>query len=306
MAWPTTSIDPELERRLRDEIIYLHSLWYQAPPHLAAAVRHRLQPLQTTQFKRKGTAAESNSSPGPEWPIQEPKPDPSPQLVTPEEQSKLASKNAHRTALKAVAQFLTAAADDDSDAIAVAGDDDDDDDDDDDESAVDYSTFFHKLFDEDAQLREFYANHYADGVFPCLVCGGLGGRKKCKNFKGCLPLVQHSITLSNTKNRKAHRALGQAILQVLNWKMDQLPAIASLLNKNSALEEGNVAADGVANVEDDHGGLDAGNVPKNDHQGNVNSSASPNVENPRITASEGFTSVTPVEIPGVGNECRDW
>ncbi|KAL0306583.1 UNVERIFIED_CONTAM: hypothetical protein Sradi_6075600 [Sesamum radiatum] len=266
-------MDPQYEQRLRDDVIYLHSLWHQGPPTAtesasSTAVRHQLQPAKATQFKKEkkrrgksgknstkkpnNAAPESKSSPGPEWPCPTP---PSPDSATgwpsleaksdaktlslsSEEQSKLAAKHAHQHAVKVVHEFFMSNRADDSDGIDSSSDEDDELMEEDD-GRKEYNFFF-KVFKEDAGLREYYENNFAKGEFSCLVCGALGGKKTGKKYKGCLPLVQHSITIAKTKKKKAHRAFGQAVCKVLGWDIDQLPAIVSLLSDKSSETLGNV------------------------------------------------------------------
>lgn len=258
-------MDLQYEQRLRDEVIYLHSLWYQGPPRAAAAAPspaalHHLQPSQETQFKKKkktgdrkrkkptspppdAAATESNSSPGPNWTIPSPpppdstrgwpsleaKPDQKP--LSSEDQLKLASRHAHYQALKVVQEFFTRNNDDDSDAIDSSSDEDDDLMDKD--CGRDEYTFFFKVFKEDSELREYYEKNFAKGEFSCLVCGAIGGKKMGKKYSGCLALVQHSITIAKTKKKRAHRAFAQAVCRVLGWEIDQLPTIVSLLSGKS-------------------------------------------------------------------------
>ncbi|KAG8387313.1 hypothetical protein BUALT_Bualt02G0008300 [Buddleja alternifolia] len=237
-------MDPNHEQRLRDEVIYLHSLWHQGPPRAAAsaftsAIRHNLQPPKITQFKKEkkpkgkrgkksknkpnNAAPEPNSSPGVEWscptppppsttgwPSLEPKPDSKPISLSPEEQLRVDSRNAHQHALKTVHEFFRSNHGDDSDATDSSSDDDDEMMGEDD-GREDYGFFF-KVFKEDTLLKEFYEKNFAKGEFSCLVCGALGGKGTGKKFKGCLALVQHSIAIAKTKKRRAHRAFGQAII----------------------------------------------------------------------------------------------
>lgn len=230
-------MDPLFEQRLRDEVIYLHSLWHQGPPRPTAAARHHLQPSQATQFKKqkkpnrnstKITASESNSSPDSEWPCPAASPPTAgwpclePQANPPlsaEEEWKLAGIRAQKKALTAVQEFFNA---DDSDAIDSSSDDDD-------ELTEENGSFFGRVLKEDTKLREYYEKSFANGEFSCLVCGALGRKRAVKKFKGCLPLLQHSITI-NSKKRRAHRAFGQAVCDVLGWDLDRLPAIVSMLS----------------------------------------------------------------------------
>ncbi|KAK4439118.1 hypothetical protein Salat_0246600 [Sesamum alatum] len=345
-------MDPQYEQRLRDEVIYLHSLWHQGPPTAAApasssaAVRHQLQPAKATQFKKEkkrrvkngkkstkkpnGAVPESKSSPGAEWPCPTPPPDwatgwPSLEAksdaktlsLSPEEQSKLAAKHAHRHALKVVHEFFMGNNADDSDGIDSSSDEDDELMEEDD-GREEYSFFF-KVFKEDAELREYYEKNFAKGEFSCLVCGALGGKKTGKKFKGCVPLVQHSITIAKTKKRRAHRAFGQAVCKVLGWDIDQLPAIVSLLSDKSSETPGNVNSENndsstnfVNNIDSignngegvpECGSIATGTLP-NCEEGDMNSMMCPDagknsedigmvhLHNEEEPAAEGLSSVT--------------
>lgn len=113
---------------------------------------------------------------------------------------------------------------------------DDDFHDQDDASEDDCAKFdkFLEVFEGDVELKEYYEKNWANGEFLCLVCGGSGqmvGRK----YKNCLALVQHTVTISNTKKRAAHRAYGQVLCKVLGWDINQLP----LVSRNLSLQQGN-------------------------------------------------------------------
>ncbi|KAA8524004.1 hypothetical protein F0562_010565 [Nyssa sinensis] len=84
--------------------------------------------------------------------------------------------------------------------------------------------FFFKVFMEDAELRGYHEKNYEGGDFCCLVCSGIG-KKVGKRFKHCVALVQHSISMTNTKKKWAHRAYGQVICEVLGWDIRWLPTI---------------------------------------------------------------------------------
>ncbi|PIN12134.1 hypothetical protein CDL12_15274 [Handroanthus impetiginosus] len=300
---------------------YLRSLWHQGPPKAPAssaparASRRHLQPTKGTQFKknkkrrqRRGKKSttkpnnavlESNSSPGAEWPIPSPPPPPSttgwPSLVekpdpkllplSPEEQSKLAAKHAHQRALKVVHGFFRSSNGDDSDAIDSSSDEDDELMEED--NGGEKYSFFFKLFKEDTELREYYEKNLAKGEFNCLVCGAAGGKNTGKKFKGCLALVQHSITIAKTKKRKAHKVFGKAVCEVLGWDIDRLSSVVSLLSDNSGKTEGNVDSDNkeslmtfvdkVDSVEGNHGeavpesgSIVTGRLPHGD-EGDMNS-----------------------------------
>ncbi|KAL7129444.1 hypothetical protein ABFS83_13G066400 [Erythranthe nasuta] len=267
-------MDPQYEQRLRDEVIYLHSLWHQGPPRPStAAARHHLQPANNTQFKKArnrgarnkktttnnpdAAAPEPISSPGIEWKCPTPpppastsggwpnlavKPNPNPLPFSPEDQLKSAARRAHHHAIRAVHEFFRSNSDGDSDAIDSSSDEEDDDDSDsmDEDCGRGEYSFFFNLFKEDAELRDYYAKNFAKGEFSCLVCGAVGGKKMGKKYAGCLPLVQHSIWIGKTKKKKkAHKAFALAVCKVLSWDIDRLPAIVSSLSDKPREAEGN-------------------------------------------------------------------
>ncbi|XP_047963328.1 uncharacterized protein LOC125207868 [Salvia hispanica] len=167
-----------------------------------------------------------------------------PSPLSSEEQSKLAAKRALHRALKAVRESLIRSnngpdSDSDSDSDEIESSDDDD------GEPIDgncgregYSVFSEVL--EDAALKEYYAKNFVLGEFSCLVCGAVGGRNSGKKFKGCLPLLQHSISIEKTKRRGAHRAFAQAVCEVLGWDIHRLSEIGSKLSEKSGdLQQGN-------------------------------------------------------------------
>lgn len=86
------------------------------------------------------------------------------------------------------------------------------------------SRFFLLMFVEDSELRSYFEKNYETGDFCCLVCRGIG-KKAWKRYKGCVGLVQHSIAISKTKRKRAHRAFGQVVCKVLGWDIDRFPTI---------------------------------------------------------------------------------
>ncbi|KAL3508770.1 hypothetical protein ACH5RR_028171 [Cinchona calisaya] len=262
-------MDPEYERRLRDEVIYLHSLWHQGPPkppHHPTPARLLHHPSNPTQFKKKeshkprnknGTKRIKNhSDSGKEWPCKPtsdsspattsewktswPQPNSQTFLPSVEKKAKLAANQAQLKALKRVRGFFESRDDDDDE------EEDDSEDDDDLMEKKEYS-FFVGVFMEDGELREFYEKNYYNGEFSCLVCGGLGKKLASKKYKDCVALVQHSISIAKTKKRRAHRAYGQAICKVLGWDIARLPTIVSELSEKRELSSTN---SGPCEVED--------------------------------------------------------
>lgn len=147
-----------------------------------------------------------------------------------EEQSILASRHAHQRALKVVHEFFSTNKSNDSDETDSGSDDDDDELMEEGSGSEEKYSFFFKVFEEGTVLREYYVKNFSEGEFSCLVCGAAGGKNSGKKFKGCLPLVQHAVTIAKTKKRKAHRAFGRAVCKVLGWDIDRLPEVAAMLS----------------------------------------------------------------------------
>uniref|UniRef100_A0A803N9Z9 Uncharacterized protein n=2 Tax=Chenopodium quinoa TaxID=63459 RepID=A0A803N9Z9_CHEQI len=83
-----------------------------------------------------------------------------------------------------------------------------------------------KVFEEQEELRGYYKKNCENGEFYCLVCGALAG-KLSRKYKNCVAVVQHSVTISSTKKRKAHRAFGHVICKILGWDVHRLPSLPS-------------------------------------------------------------------------------
>ncbi|XP_060200826.1 uncharacterized protein LOC132629101 isoform X2 [Lycium barbarum] len=262
------------EQRLIQEVHYLHSLWHQGPPrphphpHLPIPTHPTpipLQPSSSTKFKKrkiknpKKLNKEAIIDSGIEWPCPKPvesppvtesgwgsfKPQPilQPHLPTDQELANFASNRAHQGALKAVSDYFE---------YSIDAEEDDEEDDDDEEKGEKSYGFFAKLFEEDGVLREYYEkNGESGGEFSCLVCCGVGKKGWKKRFKDCVALVQHSITIANT--RQTHRAYGQVICKILGWDISRLPSIV-LTAGYKASESSDKPAEGQGNEDD--GGKD--------------------------------------------------
>uniref|UniRef100_A0A7N0V699 Uncharacterized protein n=1 Tax=Kalanchoe fedtschenkoi TaxID=63787 RepID=A0A7N0V699_KALFE len=110
-----------------------------------------------------------------------------------------------------------------------------DSDEEDDESEDDISTknnessgceeykFLVKLFEDDREMRDYYKRSWGNGAFLCLVCWGTV-EKVNKKYKDCVGLVQHCVSVSRTKRKRAHRAYGKIICELLSWDINRLPA----------------------------------------------------------------------------------
>ncbi|KAK9937843.1 hypothetical protein M0R45_014611 [Rubus argutus] len=284
-------MDPYLEQRLRDEVIYLHSLWRQGPPNrrnpnsypypnpnpnsypnpnpnpnsypnpnpnptATNTIRVRTNgrnpaqpdpppqlpyPCPATKRKRRdeieipSNKKPSQPGPDPRWqcasPAQRDDSSSAPATSTqwPSRSTKVnlapasAEEQARHHALRlhnACLRFFRGNADaeeneseeEEEDGDCRVGDGEDDE---------EYKVLLN-LFVEKSELRSYYDVNWENGDFYCLVCGGLG---KMKRVKGCVGLVQHSISISNTKKKRAHRAFAQVVCRVLGWDFGRLPAI---------------------------------------------------------------------------------
>lgn len=98
--------------------------------------------------------------------------------------------------------------------------------DDDDGGEKEEFDFFLRLFMENIELRTYYEENSECGEFVCLVCGGQEKKNSRKRvIKGCFGLVQHSIAISKTTKKRAHRTFGKVICRVMGWDIDRLPMI---------------------------------------------------------------------------------
>ncbi|XP_074319291.1 uncharacterized protein LOC141656335 isoform X2 [Silene latifolia] len=220
---------PPYETTLIQEVLYLHSLWHRGPPSgPTTRTNQYLKPTPTTHFKKNKHVSDK------EWPVSEVVPDPHSgsewpafrKLNTPitrpateEEKARVLGVRVQMRGVEACSCLFQKRNEDGEDEE----DDEEEEDDGDDEEEID---LFENLFEEDGELREFYKKNCegvgGGGEFCCLVCGGGNvGRK----FKNCVALVQHSITVSKTKRRKAHRAYGRVVCKVLGWDVDRLPSL---------------------------------------------------------------------------------
>ncbi|KNA08992.1 hypothetical protein SOVF_156720 [Spinacia oleracea] len=245
---PSYPFSPEYERILRDEVIYLHSLWHRGPPSSPlnpySRTPHFLKPSIPTIFKNtqkipktiqphlisdKEWPVESipkcPSSPSPSgsiWPRFKPDSAPVTRPATGEEKERVLGLKIQLKGLDFCSGLFNKEGDSDD-----GGDDDDDDGDD----AEEYE-FFMKVFEEGEELRGYYKKNCENGEFYCLVCGVLAN-KLGRKYKNCVALVQHSVTISKTKKKNAHRAYGHAICKVLGWDVHRLPALPSAVGDAS-------------------------------------------------------------------------
>ncbi|KAG9149983.1 hypothetical protein Leryth_010050 [Lithospermum erythrorhizon] len=254
--------DPYNEERLRDEVIFLHSLWHQGPPQPPLHHHHHFfHPLYPPLFKKQKANKPPTQNPvqisTTEWPCPpSPPPNSTPwpsfkqtqlpsnahlQLSSPNLQSSASGNRIHLKFVKEVRKYfknLQNGSDDDDNDVDMEIEDDSGD------GGVGenggFFGYFLKLFEENEELSTFYEKNNEDGEFGCLVCGGVGVMRR---FKNCVALVQHTQSISKTKTMKAHRAFGKVVCEVLGWDVNKLPSIISSITakKNetlSKLEEG--------------------------------------------------------------------
>ncbi|KAI5333009.1 hypothetical protein L3X38_023138 [Prunus dulcis] len=257
-------MDPYFEQRLRDEVIYLHSLWHQGPPTSSNPNTNPTinnpnpnsypNPTNTSNRKRNRKARNERERPnkkkpsqpdppphsGHPWPCPTPTHDSTPgaslpcptkpnsapatHRPSPEEQAKLAALKLQHNALDACRGLFLGNAGSDSEESESEYEDESGDGDDywvEGDESEGYKVLLN-VFVEKSELRSYYEVNYENGEFYCLVCGGLG---KNKWVKGCVGLVQHSISISNTKKKRAHRAFAQVVCRVLGWDFNRLPTI---------------------------------------------------------------------------------
>ncbi|KAK2638731.1 hypothetical protein Ddye_026526 [Dipteronia dyeriana] len=257
-------MNPYDEQRLRDEVIYLHSLWYQGPPsnhrkpkppqqtHNPSINLHTL--TNPTPFKKQASRHNKNlmtitmttswSQPdpnrnpdsGPEWPID---PVPSPQPTTtgwPEFKPKAPKEpvseqdQAILSAFQLQNKVVQCCREFFSKRVNEDEESDESDEDDeeyeehDEEEESEEYRFLLDVFVNDDKLRDYYEMNHENGGFCCLVCRGIG-ENLSKRYKDCLGLVQHAIAVSKTKRRRTHRAFGKVVCKVLGWDFDRLPVI---------------------------------------------------------------------------------
>ncbi|CAO2833326.1 unnamed protein product [Amaranthus hypochondriacus] len=231
------------EIRLRDEVIYLHSLWHRGPPphRSSSSLSHHsplfLRPSNHTHFKKNHKKSKnwkpyifsdkewpveskpkSPISSGSIWPEFKPNSAPITRPANEEERERLMAVKIHLKGLDSCLGLF---------GKKTSNDSDDDDDDDDDDDVIDDAKefeFLMNVFEENAELKSFYEKNCENGEFYCLICGVLGN-KLSRKYKNCVALIQHSVTINKTKKKAAHRALGHVICQVLGWDINRLPSL---------------------------------------------------------------------------------
>ncbi|OMO92490.1 hypothetical protein COLO4_17541 [Corchorus olitorius] len=227
--------------------------------------------------------------------------------VSAEEKIRFNMMQLQQNVFEACKQFFSTNAG--SDIDEDEGDDDDedegDDDDEEDEGGCKDSkefNFFSRLFAENNELRSYYETNFRGGEFCCLVCCGIG-KKVWRTFKDCVGLLQHSTAISKTKRKRAHRAFGLVICDIIGWDIVCLPSIVQKSEPLSCSVEdlsefpldgrawGNKDESGAAMDRRDSESSSKEDVDPN-HNSNVNSENSMNGEASKGNDLENRTSNT--------------
>ncbi|XP_071730108.1 uncharacterized protein [Rutidosis leptorrhynchoides] len=308
-------MDPYLEQKLRDEVLYLHSLWHHSPVSTSQQPTINLQPFNSTHFKKPRKKKPKKKHPkkvgnfsGKEWPVKPPsadppltqsgwpelklKPNPQPsRVLTAQELEKYNWKQVQIKALNAAKDFFS--------ANCEESDDDDDDAMDDNENGDTKFEFFWNLFNGDEDFKGYYVKHCGGGgEFTCLVCGG--AEKKQKMFKDCIALVQHCVSIMKTKKKWSHRAYGTVICKVLEWDIDRLPSSIVAEHKATDLQGSDVNGDKDVDIEACNEAINK-NLDNEDLNGKVND-ATETVDGDSMVCEEVVSVVANVEEESSGNQ----
>ncbi|EOY13314.1 Uncharacterized protein TCM_031863 [Theobroma cacao] len=281
-------MNPYDEKRLRDEVIYLHYLWHQGPPQNPNPIpQKRSRPLIRNPTNKSKRLATSGSYPPPKpdngpdwstlvkppppsspgWPAPKSKPDHPTKPVSVEDQARLSSLKMQSKVLESCKEFFNKRVVDDEESQ-------DEEEEEEEEEDGEEDKFFMGIFVNNSELRGYYEETHEKGEFFCLVCGGIG-ENVGKKFKGCVGLVQHCMSILKTKRKRGHRAFGLVVCKVLGWDIDRLPVILlkgeplsrSMANLtqdkgddlNFILGTQSVNADGSESVENEVSGIDQSN-----------------------------------------------
>ncbi|KAF8095506.1 hypothetical protein N665_0331s0024 [Sinapis alba] len=246
------------EESLKQEVIYLHSLWHQGPPirnpiptpnfnpfhdPVHRSRPNYIPPADFQLLSRYGAVPRNPNHPQPlpnnkrsrpgsdrEWPVNDPPrnpttgwPDAKPckkaRPLSDEEKAKLAVSQIQRDAHRACREFF-------GKITSGGGGEEEEDssvagldgDDDDGGDEGQFLLFLSRVFEENVKLKECYEKNTVHGEVWCLVCGG-SGEKSVRKFKNCLALVQHSLAIHKTMKNQ-HRALAQVVCNVLGWDVN--------------------------------------------------------------------------------------
>ncbi|KAF7106717.1 hypothetical protein CFC21_107435 [Triticum aestivum] len=277
---------PDEERRLAEEVLYLHSLWRRGPPAPAPAgppappaggsraSAGGSRPNQRKRRRTERTAAEPEE-PGADWPLA-PSPPASPSPASwpdaapsspaprpPPQQQPSPASLAQRDALRAAEEFFSArgSSGEDGDGESEGSESED--------GGDAAAGFFLGLFERDAALRGYYERCHEEGEFRCMGCVGRKrkGRGQARRFRDCKSLVHHARDATRCGRPLAHRALAAAVCRVLGWDVKRLPSIVidpcgtlgqALLAREGASAAASTAQEAKENVDSvDNDGMDA-------------------------------------------------
>uniref|UniRef100_A0ACD5X411 Uncharacterized protein n=1 Tax=Avena sativa TaxID=4498 RepID=A0ACD5X411_AVESA len=267
----------DVERRLAEEVLYLHSLWRSGPPTPAPHPGGGSVATHVRADRRKRRRLERLAEPqdaAPDWPLApsppvSPSPAPWPDASSsspakPPPQPSPASL-AQRPALRAAEEFFSGHASDDED---------DDEEGSESEDAGDAAAgFFVELFERDAALRGYYERSYEEGEFLCMGCVGKARRGRARRFRDCISLVQHARAATRCGRRRAHRALASTVCRVLGWDIERLPSIVidprGTLGQALLAREAKENANGRENGDEDAAkeDVDSGKNSSSSHEG---------------------------------------
>ncbi|KAG2313597.1 hypothetical protein Bca52824_025154 [Brassica carinata] len=229
------------DESLKQEVIYLHSLWHQGPPTrnpiptpnfnpvhdpVQRSRPNYIPPADFQLLSRYGATVggpqitsrnPKRSRPG-EWPVKDPPrssptgwPEANPckkaRPLSDSEKAQLAVSQIQREAHRACREFFgkRTASGEESDTDDGGGGEEE-------------FRFLSGVFEENAKLKECYEKNTVHGEVWCLVCGG-SGEKSVRKFKNCLALVQHSLAIHKTMKNQ-HRALARVVCSVLGWDVN--------------------------------------------------------------------------------------
>ncbi|CAN8233822.1 unnamed protein product [Cochlearia groenlandica] len=249
------------DESLKQEVIYLHSLWHLGPPTrnpipspnfnpfhdpVQRPRPNYIPPADLQLLSRYGAFTPQISSRNPnypqnqynnnkrsrpdsgrEWPVNEPVRSPSTRSgwseSTPCKKARhVTEEEKARFALNTLQRDIHRAC---REFFSRKSGEEDNGSDSDEEDSSSSKEFLSRIFEDKEKLKEHYVKNKESGEFWCLVCGGTG-EKSCRKFKSCLALVQHSLNIGKTDLKTQHRALAHVVCNVLGWDVNN-PVISS-------------------------------------------------------------------------------
>lgn len=267
------------DRKLAEEVMFLHSLWRQGPPPNrnrgrnptsgadlrdpgAPPPRDGRNPRRKKRIRGKVASTDQSADVQPSerggspWPVEElpppstewppekkmrPAPEPAPP-PSPEDQAKVDAAIARQKAVKESQLFFEELYKEDGEGSEE-----------DDEEAIEFEddpeklkiyTFFIDIFTNDPILRQHYEKNSESGEFNCLACAGIG-MKGLKKYSNCVAILQHAHSTVSTKRKKGHRAFARVLCKVLGYNFNMLPSL--VLDAGERLGE-SLAKDAKAQV----------------------------------------------------------